>query len=288
MRESNVHPERQPLVREGVVVLIGYEGVLRVSLGPGGRQSDEQRSALDLLRSVGLPPIVGDRVPWPVSAGAIGLGRWTLERRLEGEPPAGLTDAVWAQCLEFLVTLHGIRADGRAQEIAERAEVVARAVRPEAARRALLSLGERLDTSLARVPRGFAHGDFYRGNLLVDGDRLTGVVDWDNSGGGRLPLLDLYHLWVNEERPQRRSSLGRSIVERLLPAVASGEDPVVRDYCARIRLDPAPSLLVDLALAYWLDFIARELELYGDRANRARWLQENVYLVIDKGARCFG
>src|SRR5204863_4978457 len=36
------------------------------------------------------------------------------------------------------------------------------------------------------------HGDFWMGNLLVDGDRVTGVIDWEH---GRLdwhPFSDVY------------------------------------------------------------------------------------------------
>ncbi len=285
MEASNLGSVRQPLVREGIIVLIGDSGVLRVSLGPGGRQSDEQRVALALLASEKVSPVVADRIPWPVSRGTVGLGGWTLERRLPGSPPAALADAIWSECLDFLVALHGVRRGGAALGIAQRAGVVARAVGSEAARTSLRDLGRRLEASLQDVPRGFAHGDFCRGNLLVDGEHLSGVVDWDYADAGQLPLLDLFHLWVNERRVSSRLAVGRSVREQLLPALSAGGDPVFQEYCARIGLDPEPELLLDLGLAYWVVWIARELELYSNRAVRPLWMKENVHVMIDDGAR---
>jgi len=39
-------------------------------------------------------------------------------------------------------------------------------------------------------PRAFVHGDFRMGNLVVDGDRVAGVLDWEMAGPGD-PLADL-------------------------------------------------------------------------------------------------
>jgi len=286
LRLADVRPRSQPQVREGVVVLVGEEGVLRVSLGPGGRLAEEQRAALELLEAGPLPAVVRDRVPWPLGNGTVGLGSWTLERRLPGAPPAAVDEGIAAQAMEFVVALHGVAREGEAPTLAERAEVVAASVRPDVTRM-VQGVAERLDASLAHVPRGFAHGDFHRGNLLVEGDRLTGVIDWDHAGAGRLPLLDLYHFLVSERRRRRRLSLGRSVVEVLVPSVAAGKEPSVREYCAAVGMNPEPSVLVDLALAYWLDFVARDLELYADRARRKPWMQENVYLVVERGTRWF-
>ena len=39
------------------------------------------------------------------------------------------------------------------------------------------------------------HGDFWSGNLLVDGGgRLSGVVDWTSARAAHLPLVDYFHL----------------------------------------------------------------------------------------------
>lgn len=40
---------------------------------------------------------------------------------------------------------------------------------------------ERLRAVAPDEPTVFAHCDFHPGNVLVDGDRVTGVVDWSNA-----------------------------------------------------------------------------------------------------------
>ena len=55
------------------------------------------------------------------------------------------------------------------------------------------------------------HGDFWFGNLLVAGDAVTGVVDWENGGVTGCPLRDLarfplsYSLYLDRHtRPGHR------------------------------------------------------------------------------------
>jgi thiamine kinase-like enzyme len=176
------------------------------------------------------------------------------------------------------VALFSLGAGESSWDAAERALVVGRAAPEHAAR--LGELGGRLAESLAAVPRGFAHGDFWAENLLADGNRLTGIVDWDYAGEGRPPVLDLFHLLVNEERRSRRLVLGGVIAGWLLPAARAGGTSEVTEYCQRIGLDVDSGLLTDLALAYWLDYVARQLELYADRAARPVWMRDNVSAIL--------
>ena len=44
------------------------------------------------------------------------------------------------------------------------------------------------------VPSTAVHGDFWMGNLLVDAERVTGVVDLELSSGRGIPLLDVLKL----------------------------------------------------------------------------------------------
>lgn len=43
----------------------------------------------------------------------------------------------------------------------------------------------------ARTPRTAVHGDFWFGNLLVDGDRVSGVIDWESGSPSGEPIRDL-------------------------------------------------------------------------------------------------
>jgi aminoglycoside phosphotransferase (APT) family kinase protein len=68
-------------------------------------------------------------------------------------------------------------------------------------------------------PQGFVHGDFRMGNLLVDGQRLTAVLDWELAHGGE-QLEDLGWLCVRAWRFHRadRPAAGLGTREELAAA----------------------------------------------------------------------
>jgi hypothetical protein len=270
-----------PLVRQSGLVVLGEGGVLRVAVGPGGRELALARWVLDALRTASPPPVVAGRIPWLLAEGAVGLARWSLERRLPGRvAPAELGKNVLADCVDFLAALHAVKGgeDGT-ESFAHQAAVVG-PVTDERGRHALGMLTSRLEDALADLPRGFGHGDFWTHNLLIEDDRLVGVVDWHSAGTGRLPVVDLLHLRLSAIFQRRRQYLGTALVEHLLPWARRGGDELVRDYCERTSVKVTPTRLEDLALAYWLGRTARELELYADRSERPVWLRHNVELVV--------
>src|SRR5207253_5851842 len=130
------------------------------------------------------------------------------------------------------------------------------------------ALGARLDEQLAGVPRGVAHGDFWTENLLTADGRLTGVVDWSGAAGGRLPLVDLWHLLLHSTPGPRGRALGDAVVGWLVPLAQGGGGPMVQAYCRRIGLDADGALLRALAVAYWLEPAAPDLRAYADRRAR--------------------
>jgi len=177
------------------------------------------------------------------------------------------------------VALHKA-GDGRKSQgsLLEAAELVGSVCDPERGRE-LLAVAERLETGLADLPRGFGHGDFWSGNLLADGERLVGVVDWAAAGSDRLPLVDLIHLQLSEHRWATNESLGRPLVEEMLPWAQRGGDEHARSYCQQLGFEPKPERLEALVIAYWLDRVAHELEAYSDR-REPRWLSLNVDPVL--------
>lgn len=126
---------------------------------------------------------LGDR------AGRYGLAEWSLEGRLPGvKARRPVRGRLLTECLDFLTALHLARTSApRRGAFVEQADLVASVCVPAEAR-AVRALADNLDMMLADAPRGFAHGDFFYGNLLVEGTSLTGVADWDAAGPGRLPL----------------------------------------------------------------------------------------------------
>jgi hypothetical protein len=267
--------------RAGLVVLAVDGGLLRVAIGPTRAEIDNGVAALEALRRAGPPPEVAERVPWPVARGRVGLADWSLERMLSGANPArSVPEPLFGECLEFLVALGRLRGgDDRAHSLSELVATVEEVCRPQSAHR-LRALSVRLEERLDEVPRCFAHGDFFAGNLLATENRLTGVVDWDAAGPGRLPVLDLFHLQLTRSGAFGDAEWGRVLLERLLPAARAGGDEPTRRYCSEIGLEADPTLLETLVLAYWLDYVAYQLRAHPVRRAQPAWIEGNVELVL--------
>jgi aminoglycoside phosphotransferase (APT) family kinase protein len=261
--------------------------VLRVAVGPGRSKLHRQRQALEELRAADPPAALTALLPWPLHAGRTGLADWSLDTRLRGEAPsAKLVPRLLEDCIDFLVMLHGAQnAAGASESLTDHAEVLASVCASDRDAEGVRDLGRRLDETLADVPRGFGHGDFWTRNLLSSGDRLTGVVDWDGAGPGRLPLLDLLHLRLSAQREQTRQYLGQALVDHLLPWARSGGDEIVRRYGRRIGVELDRELLESLVAAYWLDRVASEVAMFADLATRPLWVRTNVHEVIRALAR---
>jgi aminoglycoside phosphotransferase (APT) family kinase protein len=257
------------------------DGLLRIAVGPSRGQLQRQAAAHSSLREAGLPPRAVELVAWVEAQGRTGLADWSLERRLPGRTPSPSFPApLVAACVDFLVLLHGAEGTDEPRRTATAMAETAAGFLASGDAREIASLGERLDAALAGVPRGFAHGDFFRGNLLVEDGGLVGVVDWDAASPGRFPLTDLLHLrHMNEHRPADLD-WGPTLVEHLLPWARSGGDDPAREYCLRLGIEPGPDLLEQLVVVYWLDRLGYQLSTYADRAARPRWLERNVSHVL--------
>jgi hypothetical protein len=272
--------------RAGLVVLAVNGSLLRVAIGPTRAEIDNGLASLEALRAAAPPPEVANRVPWPLSRGRVGLADWSLERLLNGtQPPRAVPEPLFGDCLAFLEALGRLRDDrAGGQEFSALADAVVDVCRPETAR-ALRAVVSRLDGRLAGVPRCFAHGDFFSGNLLADDSgRLSGVVDWDAAGPGRLPLLDLLHLELTRSGPFADENWGRALLARLLPLARAGGDDAIGHYCGELGLTTDASLLEALVFAYWLDYAAYQLRAHPVRRVQPAWIDGNVELVVRSAA----
>jgi hypothetical protein len=270
-----------PLARPAMLVVITDRGVLNVAVGQGRIKIELQNAALAALANA--PAEVTQRLPRVIASGRTGLADWSLDSKLSGSaPPGQLPPALVAEAVDFLVALHEVDdPSSPAASIAADADMVASVcMTPENASR-IRQLGEALERDLADVPRGFGHGDFWTHNLLVSGERLTGVIDWDGSGHRRLPMLDLLHLLLSAHRGRTREYFGRALVSYLLPSARAGGEPPVREYARRIGMALDADRLEALALAYWLDRMALEISAFQDRAHRPVWVRDNVEYVIE-------
>jgi aminoglycoside phosphotransferase (APT) family kinase protein len=272
----------QPLARQSLMIALADEYVLRIAIGPSRQKIELQQTALQRLAAAGPPPVVAQRVPRMLAVGRLGLGDWSAEERLPGNAASDeLAPEILADCIDFLVALQGVGRGEAGTPLVDSAQIVAAACSSSVHRDAVLELGHSLDKELAHLPRGFGHGDFWTRNLLVTGNRLRGVIDWDSATPGRLPLLDLLHLRLSAHREKTREYLGAALVRHQLPWAEAGGDDVVDSYCRRIGIDVDRALLTSIVFAYWLDRVAFELELSPDRAQRPVWMHNNVELVLD-------
>ena len=220
-------------IRSGVLLAEVDDGMLRAAIGPGRVQIEGQAAALEHLGDDRLPAALTDLSPaaprpWPDRA-----------RRLVARAPpprhadlrGGSSEPLAEECRASSSALHGAPGgEGPGPSATALAETVAASARRRTRRRAR-SLGARLDESLGAVRRGFGHGDFFAGNLLSAADRLTGVLDWDAAGPGRLPLVDLLHLELTQAGYGTDDDWGPALLARLLPASRAGGSECTRRYC---------------------------------------------------------
>ncbi|MDP9237495.1 MAG: phosphotransferase [Chloroflexota bacterium] len=145
------------------------------------------------LRSLGYP------APYYAGTGVELGASWSLQERLPGAVPQLLTEAHALRLIE-LAKMHagaaGAGSPGREDKwpSSTRARLAQLEARDETR-----TLGAELRAvfrDLAHVELlhdGIVHGDFHHRNFLADGDRITGVFDWDfaNTGDWRFDLVTL-------------------------------------------------------------------------------------------------
>ncbi|MFT4187873.1 MAG: phosphotransferase [Aeromicrobium sp.] len=155
-------------------------------------------------REIAWLPRLAERLPSPVpvpaTTGAFGDPPWPFwgHELLPGEELARRPDvdraAVAAQLGGFLRTLHDLPHDLAAPlpvDPNRRADATDRAARARELLAVLVADGvvegdERREEWLARAdaasverrPLVVSHGDLYARHVLIDGDRITGVIDW--------------------------------------------------------------------------------------------------------------
>ena len=281
---AGVTQPRWASMQAGLVVVAADDVLLRVAIGRSVMQMDNAAAALELLRGKELPEVVTAHVPWPLARGREGLADWSLERRLPGtraprDVPAPLLD----DALDFLVALGRLRLPEGGRSFAELAETVSTVLSPEG-EAAAKQVAAELERRVAGVERCFAHGDFFAGNLLAEHGRLSGVVDWDSAGAGRLPLLDLVHLLVTRAGPFADDDWGAAVQERMLPPARAGGGDAIRRYCREVGLPVDPATLETFVWAYWLDYAAYQLRTHLLRRSQPRWIERNVERVARSAA----
>lgn len=285
-------PSRVVFGSSGVVVADLGRAVLRVAVGPARSRLRAQRETLTQLRASEPPNDVARCVPQLIAHGSEGVADWTLEERLPGRHPSRFSGDLAEDCLDFLAGLGRLSSDASMRTRLEAAaETVAAACVDELGDE-VLEVASEVAAELDGHSACFVHGDFWSGNLLTVGHRLTGVIDWSGGGPNGMPLLDLLHLRLSSIRERTREPLGHAVANHLLSGELAGDDDVLRAYSARLGLRFSPAEQRALATAYWLDALARELRdpdsPHGP--DEIGWESENVRPVLttlEKGRSSF-
>jgi aminoglycoside phosphotransferase (APT) family kinase protein len=264
----------------GVLLVDGPQALLRVALGPARVLLDTEAAALERIHADGSSVLVS-RVPATLARGREGLAWWSLEQRLAGgpsplDPPPALVDDEVA----FLAALHGLAGGDEPVQpsAAEDAQTLARAAGLPAGG-ALDAAAAWADGVLAGLPRGWSHGDFFPGNLLVTDDRLAGVVDWQSAAPGELPFLDLLQLVAHRWRWAHDASHAEAVLAGLVPWARRGGDAAAAAYADAIGVDASPELLEALVVAYWLRRAAFDARVYPSRVT-PRWRRRHLDPVL--------
>ena len=240
------------------VVLPGFERANRV-LGVLAPQLPVRVPAPELF---GEPD--GDW-PWPFAGAELIPGREPAAAGLTGSDRAGLA----APLGEFLRALHDIDpAAGAGVLVADgnrRADMSVRVPWTRERIAALVSAGlwtappalEPLLESAERLPEAgrtaIAHGDLHGRHVLIEGGRLSGVIDWDDICLAD-PAIDLMLVWSLVPAEAR-------------PAFLQAYGPVTEAQLVRARL---------LAV-----FLAATLALYA-RERRMPWLEADAVASLDR------
>jgi hypothetical protein len=250
----------------GVLLLPGPQALLRVAIGPARALLDVEADVLERIRADGGPELAS-RVPETLARRREGLASWSLERRLEGVPSSR---GPGEDEVAFLAALFALPGDAPAQpSAAEDAEALG----------LVTAAAARADRVLDGLPRGWSHGDFFPGNLLVVDGRLAGVVDWQSAAPGELPFLDLLQLVAHRWREEHHASHAKAVLGHLVPWARRGGDTASSAYAESIGVDASPELLEALVTAYWLRRAAFDARVYPSRVT-PRWRRLNVDPVV--------
>ena len=248
------------------------DSVLRVA--PAGSPVEPSRAADALVE---LEPLVFPVIPRLLARGRSGVAAWTAETLLPGHRAASLTPALVAAIAGFCARLprDGSPPTAFASDIASLIE------RLPCFRELLLELQARVAPVIAGLPSVLRHGDLWRGNLLVEGGALTGVVDWDAWHPSGVPGTDLLHLVASAHAFATRQSFGELMRERpwerpMFTAAATG-------YWNQLGIDPTRETLEAIGIAWWATHTEANLKRHPHMAADECWLTRSVESLLGPG-----
>ncbi len=104
-----------------------------------------------------------------------------------------------------------------------------------------------------KLPVVINHGDFTVDNLMFDGDRVTGLIDWEHARSRGLPLVDLLMFITSVNKKIRGASIWKRLISVvLLNRYSPFEKELVTEYCQLfdIPYDLLPAFAAVTGLEY--------------------------------------
>ena len=248
----------------------GEHRILRVA--QAGQPADPAHAAMALER---LAPLRIPVVPRLLGRGRAMSASWTLETELPGRRPPRVTPGIARQVAAICRQLP--RASAGPTALHQDLDRIAAAI-PDR-RRQLLDLEATVSGRLARLPLAMRHGDLWAGNLLVSGDRLTGIVDWDSWHAAAAPGIDLLHLLAADTALRTKREIGEVWLDR--PWRSPGFAAMAADYWGAMVESPTATELDAVGVAWWAAEIGHALELAPEQAQDRRWVGLNVERVLE-------
>jgi aminoglycoside phosphotransferase (APT) family kinase protein len=267
--------------------------VVRIT-SPGAASLSRETLVLKQLRNYPLPPSLQALLPTRLAAGDIAGHGFTVDEAMPGSQHLGPNLARDLAAISLIGKLHHATAQEMTIDHETLAAWLGAPLRTITAllRRFPLPLSrDALNRLAARVQRdllgksvkvSWIHGDFWAGNLLVEGvsESITGIIDWDLAAFPELPVHDVFHMLLLSRTLARRESLGQ-VVARLLNGGSWTTDE-------RKLLEMAVWAIADdvdqstLLLLYWLRYVAaigHQQEHYVDHSVLV-WRFRNLHPVL--------
>lgn len=246
------------------------DALFRSGIEGTGADPGPAAGALEALGTAGVR-----LVPRMLGRGTADGTAWTLESLLIGRRPRHVSTPLLQQVAGFCARLP--RRDEVPTTMEKDFAVIATYL-PQVEGR-LAALKNRCVSLVEGLGSVGRHGDLWAGNLLVQGEDLTGVVDWDAWHDRGIPGTDLLNACSYVDSPAG-SSLGDRFVRR--PWLQTPFPDVSRPYWSELGVDPSARAVEEgVAVAWWAGQVAANMERMPHLASQERWLRTNVWQVLE-------
>ncbi|MFN0206907.1 MAG: phosphotransferase, partial [Planctomycetota bacterium] len=169
--------------------------------------------------------------------------------------------------------------------VAARARMVAGRMRNPSVAKDILQISQNCAELLRgrRIPAVVAHGDLRAKHcLILEDGTLTSMLDWGTAREPNLPLFDLIHFIIHDQKQQFGQTLDAVATRALHPrAFAGHEERAIRRYCELLQIDDSVRRACEL---YYPIEVAATAFLNWDY-DRPHWVEVNFSETIRRAAQ---